>query len=81
MEISGADRSCRTGEITRGMVVVDRRLDKGAYASGANRAKVEDSRLEARSCSSIGREGVACIIGTPGPDVLLNLLLERVWGN
>ncbi|KAF5344174.1 hypothetical protein D9757_005692 [Collybiopsis confluens] len=31
----------RTGELTRGMLVVDRREDISAYASGANRAKVQ----------------------------------------
>lgn len=31
----------RTGEITRGMLVVDRRDDQGAYAPGANRAQVQ----------------------------------------
>ena len=32
-----------------------------------------------KELKSIGN-GVACIVATPGPDVLLNLLLERVWG-
>ncbi|OSD06841.1 nucleoside hydrolase [Trametes coccinea BRFM310] len=31
----------RTGELTRGMCVVDRRDDQGAYAPGANRAEVQ----------------------------------------
>ncbi|KAF8070328.1 Inosine/uridine-preferring nucleoside hydrolase domain-containing protein [Lyophyllum atratum] len=31
----------RTGEITRGMVVVDRREDESAYSPGANRAEVQ----------------------------------------
>ncbi|KIK68896.1 hypothetical protein GYMLUDRAFT_34898 [Collybiopsis luxurians FD-317 M1] len=31
----------RTGELTRGMVVVDRREDDSAYAPGANRAEVQ----------------------------------------
>ncbi|KAI0790769.1 nucleoside hydrolase [Abortiporus biennis] len=31
----------RTGELTRGMLVVDRRSDQGAYAPGVNRAKVQ----------------------------------------
>ena len=79
---------------------MDRRLDKSAYAPGANRAKDQDAlqgRSQARSLKStaasaqVGLEsipkelksignGVACIVATPGPDVLLNLLLERVWG-
>jgi len=31
----------RYGEITRGMLVVDRRMDESAYEPGANRAKVQ----------------------------------------
>lgn len=31
----------RTGELTRGMLVVDRREDQTAYAPGANRAEVQ----------------------------------------
>lgn len=31
----------RTGELTRGMLVVDRRDDETAYAPGANRAEVQ----------------------------------------
>lgn len=82
------------------MLVVDRRLDKSAYAPGANRAKVQEAiqgRLEAGALESTAvpaevelesapRElksngnGVACIVATPGPDALLSLLLERVWG-
>ncbi|KAJ7128914.1 nucleoside hydrolase [Mycena crocata] len=31
----------RTGELTRGMLIVDRRDDVGAYAPGANRAEVQ----------------------------------------
>ena len=32
--------ACRYGELTRGMCVVDRRADDGAYEIGANRADV-----------------------------------------
>ncbi|KAG5730996.1 hypothetical protein E4T56_gene12947, partial [Termitomyces sp. T112] len=31
----------RTGELTRGMLVVDRREDESAYSPGANRAKIQ----------------------------------------
>ncbi|RDX55068.1 nucleoside hydrolase [Lentinus brumalis] len=34
----------RTGELTRGMLVVDRREDVGAYAPGVNRAEVQAER-------------------------------------
>lgn len=85
---------CRTGEITRGMLVVDRRPDESACAPGGDRAKVQEAlqgRLEASSLAvpaqvELERElksdgnGVACIIETPGPKVLLSLLFERVWG-
>jgi len=45
----------RTGELTRGMCVVDRRDDQGAYAPGANRARVQaelQSRIAAGSADA-----------------------------
>ncbi|KAL0581816.1 hypothetical protein V5O48_000184 [Marasmius crinis-equi] len=87
----------RTGELTRGMLVVDRREDENAFALGANRAeaqaelnekaegKVAPARVEVESFEqavSVGTSkppGVPCVVKTPGPDVLLQLLLERVW--
>jgi inosine-uridine nucleoside N-ribohydrolase len=90
----------RTGEITRGMFVTDRRVENTVYAPGANRAEVqaqldlrqlghgllestalparvevEDPGLEQRQ-----QRGVACLVETPGPSVLLQLLTRRVWG-
>ncbi|KAJ3861207.1 nucleoside hydrolase [Lentinula novae-zelandiae] len=48
-----------TGELTRGMVVVDKRQDKTAYAPGANRAQVQ-AQLEQTHFSSGGNlESVA----------------------
>ncbi|OBZ67190.1 Uridine nucleosidase 1 [Grifola frondosa] len=95
----------RTGELTRGMLVIDRRDDQGAYAPGANRAEVqaelekhhfhhvgsyestalpaqvEIERRPSQELASIQHlDGVACITETPGPEVLVNLLLERIWG-
>lgn len=93
----------RVGEITRGMCVVDRREDAGAYAPGANRAEVqaelekhhlhhsgpfESTALPAQEVERASdaqppphtEGGVACVYETPGPAVLLELLLERVWG-
>ncbi|OAX42300.1 nucleoside hydrolase [Rhizopogon vinicolor AM-OR11-026] len=101
----------RTGEITRGMFVVDRRDENTAYAPGANRSEVqaqldlrqlghgllESAALPARvdieePSLSVGgdevglqavsgqRKGVACLVETPGPSVLLQLLMSRVWG-
>lgn len=90
----------RTGEITRGMFVTDRRVEDTAYAPGANRAEVqaqldlrqlghgllESTALPARvEVEGPGLEqgqprGVACLVETPGPNVLLQLLTRRVWG-
>jgi hypothetical protein len=47
----------RIGELTRGMCVVDRRDDQGAYAPGANRARVQaelKSHMEAGSAGGFG---------------------------
>lgn len=90
----------RTGEITRGMFVTDRREDNTAYAPGANRAEVqaqldlrqlghgllESTAVPARveveypGLQQTRRRGVACLVETPGPSVLLELLTRRVWG-
>lgn len=102
---SSADVTARrVGEITRGMCVVDRREDAGAYAPGANRAEVQaelekyhlhhsgqfestalPAQVEVERASDAQppqhtEGGVACVYETPGPAVLLDLLLERVWG-
>ncbi|KAF8170255.1 Inosine/uridine-preferring nucleoside hydrolase domain-containing protein [Mycena galopus ATCC 62051] len=89
----------RTGELTRGFLVVDRRDDLSAYAPGANRAEVQ-AELEKHSShhgtwestavpalvetehapSTMLAQGVMCVHATPGPDTLLKLLTERVWG-
>ncbi|ESK91042.1 inosine-uridine preferring nucleoside hydrolase [Moniliophthora roreri MCA 2997] len=89
----------RTGELTRGMLVIDRREDETAYAPGANRAEVQ-ARLDDQACLGLREStaiparvevafeeqivfkaatGVRCITETPGPNVLLDLLLKRVW--
>ncbi|KAF9268811.1 nucleoside hydrolase [Marasmius fiardii PR-910] len=87
----------RTGELTRGMLVVDRREDESVYPVGANRAEVQaqrskdgkavPARVEVESLeqalSRVGSSkppGVPCVTKTPGPGVLLELLLRRVWG-
>ena len=104
------------------MLVIDRRDDKGAYAPGANRAKVQ-AELEKYHFQSNGlvlestavpaqvvvenesqahppktnvgsagqinngsgpneqsEKGVFVVTSTPGPQQLLGLLLQRVWG-
>ncbi|KAG1751646.1 nucleoside hydrolase [Suillus paluster] len=99
----------RTGEITRGMFVTDRRDENTAYAPGLNRAEVqvqldllqlgngvlestalparvelEDPALSAGGPDEVGlerkRNGVGCLVETPGPSALLHLLTRRVWG-
>ena len=39
------------------------------------RVEIEDSTFEPKQ-----QKGVACIVETPGPSVLLQLLVRRVWG-
>ncbi|KZP17949.1 nucleoside hydrolase [Athelia psychrophila] len=86
----------RTGELTRGMLVVDRREDsQSAEAPGMNRTEVEAEReqhvgkvipaqVEVEQASDalhIGAgRGVTVVVETPGPAALLEVLLERVWG-
>ncbi|KAG7090896.1 hypothetical protein E1B28_009975 [Marasmius oreades] len=77
----------RTGELTRGMLVVDRREGESADTLGTNRAEVKPipTRVEVESLEqalSVGMSkppGVLCVTKTPGPDVLLELLLKRIW--
>jgi hypothetical protein len=106
----------RMGEVTRGMLVVDRREDQTAYAPGANRSEVQSILEQSHQHHGLlestavpapvemeseglhkgpdewlghqtvhdgslgGSMDVACIVGTPGKDVLLQLLTERLWG-
>ncbi|KAJ7502815.1 Inosine/uridine-preferring nucleoside hydrolase domain-containing protein [Mycena galericulata] len=89
----------RTGELTRGMLVVDRRDDASAYSPGANRAAVQaelDKHMfQHRTWEStavpalvetehvpkvLSPRGVVCVHATPGPAILLALLMKRVWG-
>ncbi|KAF7315264.1 Inosine-uridine preferring nucleoside hydrolase [Mycena indigotica] len=73
----------RTGELTRGCLVVDRRADEGAYALGADRStsSVMPALVETEDAPrDLKGNGVACCTRTPGPSVLLEMLLSRVWG-
>lgn len=36
--------------------------------------------VDSDSSRLIGGQGVSCVYATPGPDILLKLLLKRVWG-
>ena len=67
----------RMGEITRGMLVVDRREDESAYLPGTIRS---EAQKESTPNSVSNNAGVFCITHTPGPATLLRLLLNRVWG-
>ena len=73
------------------MLVVDRRDDLSAYAPGANRAEVQmdleryhvdQFALESTFVPDLedtrnnDEQGVACVTDTPGPDVLLKILLK-----
>ena len=51
-------------------------LPHGQFESTAVPAQVETEL----PVQNPGSRGVACVIETPGERVLLNLLLERVWG-
>ncbi|KAH9948526.1 nucleoside hydrolase [Amylocystis lapponica] len=75
------------GELTRGMLVVDRRDDQGAYDPGANRAEstalpaqVELEHPPEQRQTHTHPHGVPCVVETPGPEALLKLLLARIWG-
>jgi hypothetical protein len=69
----------RTGEITRGMLVTDRREDESAYPPGTERSEAQKG-LESMPKSVSDNAGVFCITHTPGHATLLRLLLNRVWG-
>jgi hypothetical protein len=68
----------RTGEITRGMLVTDRREDESAYPPGTERSEAQKG-LESMPKSVSDNAGVFCITHTPGHATLLRLLLNRVW--
>jgi len=64
----------RTGELTRGMLVVDRRRSAGGRP-GENRATGASAGAGAGE-----RARVAVLTATPGQSELVKLLLLRVWG-
>ncbi|KAH9171185.1 nucleoside hydrolase [Lactarius sanguifluus] len=74
----------RTGELTRGMCVVDRRDDKlNTRTPAANYAHVQEA-LQHRDEPSLRRKkdeggGVPVVESTPGPETLLKFILKRVW--
>jgi len=82
----------RTGELTRGMLVVDRRGETTIYEPGKNRSEaqafferaVEDGpapvQVEKLEDIEGPPKGVLCVTETPGPESLVQSLLSRVWG-
>lgn len=64
------------------MLVVDRREDESAYPLGANRSEAQREPHDVKQPSQVDllQHGILCISSTPGPAVLLKLLLARVWG-
>lgn len=55
----------RTGELTRGTCVVDRRDDQGAYAPGANRARVQAELKSHMTAGSAGAFGSLESVAVP----------------
>ncbi|KAF9474572.1 nucleoside hydrolase [Pholiota conissans] len=64
----------RVGELTRGMVVVDRR--DGETIPGTNRS---EAQREPHDPFDNDQPGVFTVTTTPGSAALVNLLLRRVW--
>jgi hypothetical protein len=50
-----------------------------ASAANENLARINTDETELRPASK-AVDGIWCIIRTPGPDALLDTLLERIWG-
>ena len=81
--------SYRSGELTRGMLVVDRRGDEHNFQLGEDRSQVqaqniakEGLHLESKEGRhlSLEAEGVIVVTESPGPQKLLRLMFERIWG-
>jgi len=76
------------------MLVVDRREDIGNYQPGENRAEVQagrnlkvdaaamqvESRVQLNDALLPGGAGVAILTDSPGPQALVKIMLERIWG-
>jgi hypothetical protein len=84
----------RKGELTRGMIVVDRRasakkergrirsVHHGKKVAAADPVPVEvDSQEESdKAVHMPGEQGIEVVIRTPGSENLMKTLLRRVWG-
>ncbi|KLO14611.1 nucleoside hydrolase [Schizopora paradoxa] len=85
----------RTGELTRGMLVVDRRDESTTHGPGENRSEVQAAlektfsdatapalvmKENSQELTSAVPKGVHTVFRTPGTDALLKSMLARVWG-
>jgi len=61
-------RMYRVAELTRGMCVVDRRGDRGAYVPGVNRARVQEELKSRMSAGSTGGFGALESVAVPARD-------------
>lgn len=80
----------RHGEITRGMLVIDERQDKSNYEPNDNREQVhtlQESNLNPKRYSpetvhqmlSKTIQGVNIVTRTPGNDVLVEMIMQRIF--
>ena len=78
----------RNGEYTRGMLIVDRRSE-GMKSSPTTHDETialtshqipATIQVETESDIPPQSPGIQCIVQTPGPRVLLDLILSQVWG-
>jgi len=85
----------RTGELTRGMLVVDRRDESTTHGPGENRSEVQAvlektfseatapalvMKENSQTLTSVVPKGVHTVFRTPGTDALVKSLLARIWG-
>lgn len=86
----------RVGELTRGMLVVDHRQDgifspgdnrarvqEEGNVEKYRTAVVQTLEVDPREHQDellMGVQDVAVVIDTPGPDVLVRAMLNRIWG-
>ena len=77
-----------TGEYTRGMLVVDRRSEGEKSSVNTHHGTIALTEHQVPATIQVETEadippqpsGIQCIVQTPGPRVLLDLILSQVWG-
>lgn len=85
----------RTGELTRGMLVVDRRDESTTHGPGENRSEVQAAlektfneatapalvmKEDSQELTSVVPKGVHTVFRTPGTEALVKSMLARIWG-